>query len=274
MTAEQPRARPIRALVVDDERPARELIKSLLRQDAEIVIAAEARSGDEAVAALKERTVDLVFLDIQLPDFDGFDVLRQVGTDNLPYIVFVTAHDDYALRAFEVHALDYLLKPYSRERFYKSVQRAKAAIQLEQVHSYAAELTALLADRQRGESEKVRPLEQTGHLAEIRVKDGKKHVRVDVHDIVRIESADHYVKLHTGGRSYIVQGSISGFEAQLDPNRFVRVHRTTIVNVDRIRELRSIGGGNYAVVMRDGSEVRIGRSHRDKLAVLMPPAGD
>lgn len=264
---------PIRALVVDDERPARDLIKGLLRSDADITIAGESRTGAEAVSFLDAGGIDLVFLDVQLPDFDGFEVLRRLKLGPLPYVIFVTAHDEHALRAFDVHAVDYLLKPYPRERFYTAVQRARQAIRQQQVEAYAAELAGLLGDRS-GTRVPTGSEPGTPYLGEIRVKDGKRLLRIEAARVDRLEADDHYVRLFVGGRLYTVHGTISGFEAQLDPGRFARIHRSTIVNIEQVRELRSDGNGTYSVVLTDGSTHRIGRGYRDRLPDVLPTIRD
>lgn len=262
-----PRKDPIRTLIIDDERPARDLIKGLLRHDADITVTGELATGAEAVDALNSSDVDLAFLDVQLPDFDGFEVLKRIEPQRTPYVIFATAHDEHAIRAFDVHAVDYLLKPFSRARFYAALQKAKKSMQSELVMRHVSRLTAMLSDTPPSENQTPA---HGSYLEELRVRDGGRLLRIATDEIDRLESADHYVNAFVRGKTYTIHGSISGFETQLDPTRFARVHRTTIVNIGRIRELQSAGDGLYSIVLEDGTKHRIGRSFNDKLDLLRP----
>jgi two-component system LytT family response regulator len=211
------------------------------------------------VAALQENRPDLVFLDVQMPLLDGFGVLEAADLEPMPVVVFVTAHDRYALKAFEVHALDYLLKPFDRDRFRTALERAKAQVRREQGDPVSQRLAALLQDVK----ETRRPQER------LVVKSGGRIYFVRVEDIDWIEAAGNYVRLHTGKEDHLLRESMSGLEARLDANQFLRIHRSTIVNIERIRELQPAFHGDYAVILRDGTELTLSRGYRDKLQELL-----
>lgn len=249
----------IRTLIVDDEPLAREGIRMLLREDSEIAIAGECGDGSEAVERIIEQAPDLVFLDVQMPEMNGFDVLEQVGAEAMPSIIFVTAFDKYALRAFEVHAIDYLLKPFTRERFCQALQKAKAQIRHDTTAEAHQNLQALL-----------RGLELGGkYLERVVVKSGGRIFFLDVSQIDWIEAADTYVRLHSARESHLVRGTMSRLEAKLDPNRFLRVHRSIIVNLERVKELQPLFHGEYAILLHDGTQLTSGRSYRERLQLLL-----
>jgi two-component system LytT family response regulator len=229
--------RDIRTLIVDDEPLAREGLRLLLAADREIRVVGECANGREAVEAIHRLRPDLVFLDVQMPELDGFGVIASLQPTELPQVVFVTAYDRYALRAFEVHALDYLLKPFDDERFHDALARAKRRV----------------APRSR---------EHTTRLA---VKDLGRIVFLDVAEIQWIEAADYYVQLHVGGQSYLHRESMQSLEARLDPSQFLRIHRSAIVNVQAVKEIRHERRRDLVVVLTCGATLRVARSHRDKL---------
>jgi two-component system, LytTR family, response regulator len=246
-----------RAVIVDDEPLARERIRTLLADSPDWAVAAECRDGLEAVAAIERERPDLVFLDIQMPELDGFEVLDALGP-TVPAIIFVTAFDEFALRAFEVSAVDYLLKPIDPTRFQQALDRARtrmsakvqdASVQLEQ-------LVQLWRARQ--------------HLAtRFVVRDGGTISFVKVEDVDWIDAAGNYVRLHATGRAYLVRDTMKAVEARLDPAAFVRVHRSAIVNIDRVSALEPYFHGEYVVIMRDGTRLTSSRSHSERLRVLL-----
>jgi two-component system LytT family response regulator len=249
----------VRAVIVDDEPLARQRVRTLLEADPEIDLIAECADGEQAVAALEEHKPDLVFLDVQMPLLDGFGVLAALEGDWMPVVVFVTAHDRYALKAFEVHALDYLLKPFDRERFQAALERAKAQVRKEQDGDVSEKLFALLQDVKDAR----RPQER------LVVKSAGRVYFVRIEDIDWIEAAGNYARLHVGKDTHLLRESMSGLEARLDARKFLRIHRSTIVNLERIRELQPTFHGDYAVTLRDGTELTLSRGYRDKLQELL-----
>ena len=245
----------IRALIVDDEPLARQRIRTLLEADPDVEVVGECADGRSAVAAVREQAPDLLFLDVQMPLLDGFGVLAALGAGPLPVVIFVTAHDRYALRAFEVHALDYLLKPFDRERFRTALGRAKAQVRREPDGDVSRRLLALLRDVQQAR----KPLER------LVVKSGGRVYFVRTEDIDWIEAAGNYVRLHVGKEAHLLRESMAGLEARLDAGRFLRIHRSTIVNIEHIRELQPAFHGDYAVILRDGTQLTLSRSYRATL---------
>ncbi|HJQ39248.1 MAG TPA: LytTR family DNA-binding domain-containing protein [Thermoanaerobaculia bacterium] len=234
--------------IVDDEPPARKTIRLLARRDPDIAVVAECRNGEEALDAVREQKPDILFLDIQMPRLDGFDVLELLGEDAPPAIVFVTAYDQYAIRAFEVHAVDYLLKPFTDERFDKALARAKDLVGHGMRDKLARLTTAHRAFTQR-----------------FMVRTAGRIVFLKAQEVDWIEAADYYARLHAGANSYLIRESMNDLEATLDPAAFVRIHRSTIVNLDRVREMRPLFRGELVVVLGDGTQLRMSRSRRDEL---------
>lgn len=246
----------IRALIVDDEPLARERIRNLLERDPEVVVAAECRDGQEAIAAIREHAPDLVFLDVQMPEKSGFDVIAEADVESLPVIVFVTAHDDYALRAFEVAALDYLLKPFDEDRFRRTLDRAKAQIRSRRPDEFQQRLLSMMEDLRAAP----RGLER------LIVKTGGQLVFLKTEEVDWIQAEGNYVRLHVGTASHLVRETIQSLEASLDPDRFLRIHRSTIVNLDRVREIQPLVHGEYRVVLTDGTKLSLSRGYRDRLS--------
>jgi two-component system LytT family response regulator len=247
----------IRTLIVDDEPLARERIVDMLLGDADVEIIGECGDGLAAVAAIEAHNPDLLFLDVQMPELDGFDVLEAI--EQTPMIVFVTAYDQYALRAFEVHALDYLLKPFDRERFDKALQRVKYQIARERAGTMNRELAALLADLK----SRPKPLERLVIKASGRVF----FLRVD--EIDWIEAAANYVRLHAGKDAHLLRETINGLAAKLDPDKFLRIHRSIIVNLERVKELQPWFHGDYVVILQDGTRLTSSRNYRERLRKLL-----
>ena len=242
----------IRALIVDDEPLARERIRTLLRKEPDIEVADECGDGMRAIAAIAKLRPDLVFLDVQMPESSGFDVVEAIGAERMPAVIFVTAYDKYALRAFDVHALDYLLKPFDRARFREALERARTQIRHEQSGEINRRLLALLKD--------VRPEGQ--RRERLVVRDGGRILFLRTDEIDWIEAAGNYLKLHAGRHAHMMRETMAAIEAQLDPARFVRVHRSTIVNLDRVREMQPGPHGDSALVLRDGTRLTLSRTCR------------
>lgn len=242
----------LRALIVDDEMVARRRIRRLLTAEADIVVAAECADGVSAVNAIERERPDLVFLDIQMPELDGFGVLRRIDLRELPSIVFVTAYDRYALRAFDVHAIDYLLKPFTRERFRRALGRARQQIGRREDPGLSA-----LAEALRNPPR---------YLNRVAVRTASRIVLVDLADIDWIEAADNYVRLHSRRREYLLRETLASLEQQLDPQRFARIHRSAIVQIDRIAELHPAKHGDMDVVLKTGEILTLSRTWRDAVA--------
>lgn len=245
----------IRTLIVDDEPLARRGLRVALGKDREIEIVDEAADGPEAVEKIRSIKPDLVFLDIQMPELNGFEVLDSLGADEIPMVVFVTAYDQYALNAFQVHALDYLLKPYEDERLLEAVDRAKAHLRQKNGSSPMKRVQEML-DSTRAERSRV---------GRIMVRSGGRITFVRVDDVDWIEAQGDYICLHTQGKKHLIREKISDMETQLSPENFLRIHRSTMVNVTRIREMQPMFHGEYAVVLQDGTRLTMSRSFRDRV---------
>ena len=246
----------LRVLIVDDEPLARRRLKTLLKDEPEIEIVGECEDGASAVAATRQLLPAVMFLDVQMPGLDGFDVIDALGPDRCPAVVFVTAYDAYALKAFEVHAIDYLLKPFDRKRLRQALARARALTSSEK--DVGRRLIAVMAELRAG-----RPQER------IVVKSRDRIYFVRVGDISWIEASGHYLTLHAGREEHLIRGTIKQFESRLDGERFVRVHRSTIVNVDYIKELLPTFHGEYEIVLRDGTRVSTSRGNSERLHTIL-----
>ena len=242
-------------LIVDDEPLAREGLRMLLTGDPQVVAIFEAKNGREAVAAIRESRPDLVFLDVQMPEMDGFDVLKEVGPERMPAVVFVTAHDQYAIRAFEINALDYLLKPVTAERFRQSLERATARLGGGEEMGRLVSMLEAMAN-------------PSAYAKRLAVRSGARTKFVPVDEIEWIQAAENYVELHLSAGQHLLQATMNTIEASLDPEMFLRIHRSLIVNVSRIKELQPAGHGEYMVVLRSGVRLQSGRSYHEKLKAL------
>lgn len=245
----------IRVLVVDDEPLARDMIREMLEDDSDVQIAAECANGREAVEAIKSSQPDLVFLDIQMPELGGFEVLESLDPNTAPYIIFVTAYDQYAVRAFEVHAFDYLLKPFDRERFDAAWQRVKAQINLDQTGERDRHILALLEELKSGPQ----------HLERLVIKNGGRVFFLNVDDVHCIESEGNYVRVYDNQKGHLLRETISSLEEQLDPRQFRRIHRSAIVKIDKIKEMQPWFHGEYRIIMENGKELTLSRNYRSNL---------
>jgi two-component system LytT family response regulator len=262
----------IRALIVDDEPVARAGIRRLLEDDPDIIVVGEAGNGRSAVRAITTLRPDLLFLDIQMPEMDGFQVLEQITPQRAPTVVFVTAYDRFALRAFEVQALDYVLKPFEDERFFAVLARAKQHVRQARDGDLATRLAALLAAYESQAKSTRQPLmTESGpaRLARILVKQGDRVFFLPVEEIDWIEAADYYARIHAGGTSHLVRETMGALESQLDETQFVRVHRSAIVNAERVKEIRADWRNHPVVVLETGVRLPVARTRRAVLERVM-----
>jgi two-component system LytT family response regulator len=257
----------IRAVIVDDEVLARDAIRLRLENEPDIQVVGEAADGGSAVELLRTLQPDLVFLDVQMPIMDGFEVVERVSSDHLPIVVFVTAYDRYALKAFETHALDYLLKPFTASRFHATIDRARVEVARAGDHETHQRLIELLDERRRARDRRgeLPSWSGEGHLARLAVKRNQRIVLVKVADIDWIESSANYARLHAHGASYVVRMTMGDLERRLDPACFARIHRSTIVQIDRIAEIVAAWHGDFDVTLHDGTVLRLTRNYRDRV---------
>ena len=250
----------IRTLVVDDEPVARARVLSLLRDEADIEVVGECSTGPQAVSVIEATSPDLVFLDVQMPQMDGFALARSLGHD-MPVVVFVTAYDEYALQAFEIHALDYLLKPFSAERFKSALTHVRQHIARRQATATDRQLPTRLPEPARPASEQG----ENPRRERLVIKSSGRIYFVRIQDIDWCEASGNYVRLHIGQQTHLVRGTMSHLESQLDTAQFVRIHRSAIVNVERIQELRSSFNGEYLITLHDKTRLTLSRGYRDGL---------
>jgi len=247
----------LRVLIVDDEAVARRRIRRLLTAEPDIVVVGESADGASALSAIARSKPDIAFLDVQMPELDGFEVVQSIAAGERPWIVFVTAFDRYALRAFDVHAVDYLLKPFTRERF----QLALARVRERRAERHGdPRLSAMLRDLRSAHR----------YAARVAVRAGDKDGVVHWRDVDWIEAADNYVSLHVGAREYLLRDTLASIEQHLDPEQFVRIHRSAIVQLDRVVELRPATHGDVQVVLRNGVSLVMSRTWRDRVERLCP----
>lgn len=256
----------MRVLVVDDEPLARERIVRLLAGRPPVREVIEAADGPTAVEAVRSRRPDLMFLDVQMPGLDGFDVLRSINSAEMPAVVFVTAYDVHALRAFEVHAVDYLLKPYDNERFWAAFRHASDHVATRSVLGAGRKLATLLQEMDSGRPAAAATPEPARHLERIAVRTDGRIFFVRPGEIDWCESAGNYVKLHVGRAVHVIRETLQNLEGRLDPSSFLRIHRRLIVNVDRIQELQPWFGGDQIVILKDGARLRLSRTFREKVS--------
>jgi len=241
----------IKALIVDDEPLARDRIREMLKEHPEVEVIGEARNGQEAVDFVANHNPDLVFLDIQMPDLDGFDVLQKLDAAQLPLIIFVTAYDQYALRAFDVHAVDYLTKPFDRERFAEAIDHAKVFMKGAREPD-TARILNMLQELRAG----------SRYLERFAIKNGETLFFVRAVDVNAIEAQGNYVRLNLANSSHLLRDTLNNIESQINPRMFVRIHRRTIVNIDRIKEVQTWARGEYRVVLVTGAHYTLSRGYR------------
>jgi len=251
----------IRTLIVDDEALGRKRLRKLLETESECEIIGECCDGQEAVAAMRSFTPDLLFLDVQMPELNGFEVLAQLDRKRLPVIIFVTAYDQYALKAFEARAIDYLLKPFEDERFYQSLHRARAYIDGQQSNQFNARLENLV----NGMSLRPKP------ITRMAVKTAGRIIFIKTSEIDWIEAVGNYLNLHIGTEAHLLRGRISELEKRLDPAQFFRTHRSTIVNLDRVKEFQTLFKGDGVAILKNGTRVPVSRSSSQRLQSLLTP---
>jgi len=241
----------IRALIVDDEPLARDRIREMLKDHSEIEVIGEARNGREAIDSVEKHNPDLVFLDVQMPDLDGFDVLQNLNAQRLPLIIFVTAYDQHAIRAFNVHAVDYLTKPFDRKRFAEAIDQAKVFMKGARQPDTAGLLSML------------QELKAGGRYRErFAIKNGEAIFLVRAEDVDAIEAEGNYVRLNLGNASHLLRDTLNNIESQINPRMFVRIHRRTIVNINRVKELQTWARGEYRVVLSTGAHYTLSRGYR------------
>jgi len=246
---------PLRILIVDDEALGRERVRSMLESRREEMEVHEANDGREAVRLLSTEPFDLVVLDVQMPYETGFDVVRKLGVERMPPIIFVTAYDAYALQAFEVHALDYLLKPFEPQRFHEALDRVLDYIAQSNRGDLASRVQLFLDDM----------VEARKPLTRLMIKTQQHIEFVTAEDVDWIEAAGNYASLHIGKKSYLIRQTMKSLESRLDPDRFLRIHRSTIVNIDRVKDLHVMFSGDYEVRLLDGTKLTLSRNYRHAL---------
>lgn len=274
----------IRTLVIDDEPAARRGVTMLLERDPDIVVVGEAVSGKDAVRKILAERPDLVFLDVQMPELNGFKVIEAVAAQHMPAVIFVTAYDQHALQAFEVNAVDYLLKPFEDDRFWAAVRRAKAEIVRRQTDALSSKLSHLLSYLQTngapGKDGSAAPAPAPAPAApapaadaitreRILLKSGGEIYFLKAEEIDWIEAEGDYMKFHAGGRVHLLRETMGNLEERLDAKRFIRIHRSTIVNIDRVKKLSPSFAGEYAVILHDGTKLRLSRGYHERLQELM-----
>ena len=248
----------IRALIVDDEPIARRGIRANLKTERDVEIIGECANGREAVAAIRRSQPDLVFLDVQMPLMDGFGVVAAVGADEMPAVVFVTAFDEHAIRAFEINAVDYLLKPVDPERFQKTLSRVRRAIESASTGELSRKISRLLENK----AERV-------YLERIAVKNAGSITFLKTDEITLISSEGNYVKIHTGGKTHLLRETMDAIERKLDPDKFVRLRRSAIVRIERIKELHPLFNGEFTVTLENGARITSSRRYRHNLDLLL-----
>ena len=254
----------IRVVLADDEPLARMRVRQLLDEEPGVTVVGEAANGSDAIELISRTNPDLVLLDIRMPDFDGLDVLETIEGDRPPLVIFATAYDEYAIRAFELHAIDFLLKPFSAPRFHRAIERARERLELIGSSDAAADaareqLTRLLADL----------AGQGRALQRVAVTEDGRTFFLPTEEITWVESVGNYLILHTADGSYRVRGTLKSFESRVDPEAFIKIHRARMVQLSRVREIQQWGKGEFLVILTDGTRVQTGREHGKELKRLM-----
>jgi two-component system, LytTR family, response regulator len=253
----------MRVLIVDDEEFARRGIRTRLQKLDDIEIVAECKNGREAIESIRRTSPDLIFLDVQMPGKNGFDVVESIGPDALPHVIFLTAHDKYATRAFDVRALDYLLKPIDDERFHVALSRARESLARVRDYNLGERLTALMQD--------LRKSAPPDANSRIMVRSGGRVMFVKIAEVDWVEAAGDYVSIHSGKKSWLLRETISSIEKRLAPYGFARIHRSTIVKVERVAEMRALDNGEYLLTLHEGTQLKLSRNYRQALQPIMEP---
>jgi two-component system LytT family response regulator len=266
MTAE---TKPLRAIIVDDEEPGRDALRSALSKHADVTVIAECSNGADAIETIRAEHPDVVFLDVQMPEVDGFAVISGVGVGRMPAVIMVTAHDQFALKAFDTHAVDYLLKPYTRSRLRHAIDRVRAMRGRGASAAHADNAARTTPGRASGGEDGVGDAgtltSEHGYAARLLVKHGDRLRFVGVDSVDYFEANGSYVELHVGREKHRVRRSMKDIQSQLDPRRFVRIHRSTIVNVEHIKEVQPWFNGDYVALLQNGEQLRVSRVYRDDL---------
>ncbi|MEO8662394.1 MAG: response regulator [Bryobacteraceae bacterium] len=250
---------PLTVLIVDDEPLAREGLRMLLAEDAEIGAVHEAKNGREALQRIRDGQPDLVLLDVQMPEIDGFAVVNEIGPEQMPAVLFVTAHDQYAIRAFEINAIDYLLKPVTAERFVQSLARAKARLRTREPQQESRQILSLLETI----------ASPPRYLKRMAVQSAGKTSFIGVEDVDWIRAAENYVELHVAQATHLLHVAMNTMEKSLDPETFVRIHRSFIVNVRRVKEIQTASHGEYVLLLHSGVRLQSGRTYHERIKALM-----
>jgi two-component system, LytTR family, response regulator len=259
----------MRVVIVDDEELARRGIRTRLERRDDVDIVAECGNAKEAIEAIRRGAPDVVFLDVQMPGKTGFEVVESIGWDVSPHVIFITAHDRYAIRAFEINALDYLLKPIDDERFDVALQRARESLARDRDSDVGRRLRSVVTQLSIGESD----TRLKGGVDRIVVRSGGRVVFVKITEIDWVEASGDYVTLHVGKRLWLLRETISEIERKLEAKGFIRIHRSTIVNQERISEMRTLDNGEYQVLLRNGTELKLSRNYRHSLQRLVDGRG-
>jgi len=249
----------IRVLIVDDEPLARKRLRELLKDDSEIAIIGECANGDETISATRELAPDLIFLDVQMPGIDGLAVSETLDGRQSPLVIFVTAYEQYAVRAFDVQAVDYLLKPFDRARFAQALQRAKERLREKRRDDVNLQILDLLSEIK----------DKPQYLDRLVIKNNDRVFVLKSDEIDWIEAEGNYVRVHFGKQSSLIRETLTGLAAQLDPRKFPRIHRSRLVNIDRIQELQPWSHRDWRIILRGGAELRLSRNYRDQLHQLL-----
>ena len=261
---------PVRTLIVDDEPAARAALRTLLASDTDIEVIGECADGLSALRSIEREGPELVFLDVQMPRLDGFAVLQRLEAPELCVVVFVTAYDEYAVRAFDVHAIDYLLKPFDDQRFHLALARAKREVHQRRLGVVSERLLALLDDLgRRGNAAAAGGAAPAAYTRRLLIKSAGRVSILPVRDIDWIEAEGDYAKLHVGKVAHLLRDTMRHLETELDPARFVRIHRSTIVNLERVKELQPFFRGEFVVILHDGTSLKLARSYKERLEAAL-----
>lgn len=256
-------AHKIRTLIIDDEPLARQTLRLLLSKDPDIEIIGECANGYETIQSINEQAPDLAFFDIQMPGINGFEILEAINVDRMPVIVFVTAFDQYAVSAFEAEALDYLLKPFTDKRFAKALARAKSQVKQREVNDLSQKLVALLGETSSTNTPPAGTRREGEYLTRLLIKSAGRVFFLKVDEIDWIKADNYYVQLHVGRKAHLLRETMNDLEQRLDPDKFLRIHRSTIVNLDRIQEMQPHHNGDYLVILDNGTQLKLSRSRRE-----------